>query len=249
MNARIYLLLPLLSLSLPVLGEGHGAPHNPRPAMYNRGQIYCGGHLGFALPTNIGRQGDQIGFHDVAKVGFCGSVEGFWLMIPHLGLGVEVGYKGYPGSDAGTWANLTRYGTFEAKYRALDAQVTARAFFTKALCRPFLGVRAGVELTKNSVDFQPDPNHPSFQAMSYAVSGTSPAFGFGTGVFIRAGKRALASIQANINIVPSIKEGAITVQDDVTYDEQTTYYNVHGAQTNFSVTVGFQYGVGPAKNY
>lgn len=240
-------LLALLS-GLASLASGLGGEGSPRPNTFQAGQIYCGGHLGFTLPTNIGRKDGDIGFHDVAKVGFSGSLEGMYLVTRAIGLGLEVGYKGWPYSETGTWANLTRYGTFDARYRALDIQATGRFLIGREVCRPFVGIRAGAEISKNFVNFTPDEQHQSFQPTDYQVNCACPTFGPLLGLFIKAGRRALASLTANLNIVPGIKQGSIEVTSEYG-DLQTTHYNVHGAQTNFSLTIGFQWGVGAAKNY
>ena len=63
-----------------------------------------------------------------------------------VGVGAEAGFRSYGYNDNKTWANLTRYGTFDATYRAVDLNLTGKLFFSRNSVRPFLGVLVGGEL-------------------------------------------------------------------------------------------------------
>lgn len=210
---------------------------------FNVGQIYAGGHVGFAIPTSIGRSSADLSFRDVAKTGFVIFADVMRQMNQSVGLGAEVGFRNYPYNDKKTWSNLTRYGTFEATYRALDFNLTGRLFFSRNTVRPFLGITAGGEVIMNSVDFTPNTKYAgAMTATTYSTTNLSASLGLMTGAYFKAGKRTLMSCQIRLNIVPQLKDDVIEVADSDYGDIQTVAQNPHGNQTNISVTLGLHIG-------
>lgn len=215
------------------------APHN---TSFNVGQLYVGGHVGFSLPTAIGREKDQISFKDVAKTGFVIFADGMYQMNQQVGVGGEVGFRTYPYNDERTWSNLTRYGAFEASYTAIDFGLNGRLFLTRTAVRPFLGIHAGGEVAMNKVDFVPNAKYASLAKPTvYESNSLSACFGFMTGAYFKVGRRTLASVQIRLSLVPQLKDEDIVVTNE--YQEiQTTKQNPHGNQNNLSVTVGLHIG-------
>ena len=212
---------------------------------FNVGQVYVGGHLGMAVPLSLGRDDDEISFHDVAKTGFVIYADGMYQMSQAIGVGAELGFRTYPYSDERTWSNLTRYGTFEAKYTAFDFALNGRLFLGRKTIRPFLGVAAGGELIMNSIDFVPNSLSSSTHATNYDSHFVSACFGFMGGAYFKAGKRTLVSLQVRLNLVPNLKDELIEMtgaQGDI----QTVQRNPHGNQNNLMVTIGLH--VGTQKN-
>ena len=213
-----------------------------RSSTFNVGQIYVGGHIGFAIPTSIGRGDDELSFRDVAKTGFVIYGDMMRQMNQSIGVGAEAGFRSYGYNDKKTWANLTRYGTFDATYRAIDLNLTGRVFFSRTAVRPFLGVLVGGEFVMNTVDFTPNTKYTgAMKATKYDSKGISPAFGVMTGAYFKAGRQTLASLQVRLNVVPHLKDGEISVVGD-NGDIQSIAQNPHGNQTNISVTLGIHIG-------
>lgn len=213
-----------------------------RSSTFNVGQIYVGGHVGFAIPTAIGRGDDELSFRDVAKTGFVIYGDVMRQMNQSVGVGAEAGFRSYGYNDNKTWANLTRYGTFDATYRAVDLNLTGKVFFSRNSVRPFLGVLVGGELVMNTVDFTPNTKYSGvMKATKYDSKGLSAAFGVMTGAYFKAGRRTLASLQLRLNVVPQLKDVTISVVGD-NGDIQSIAQNPHGNQTNISVTFGLHIG-------
>ena len=238
---NILLLLSLFSVAISALAtEGSARRIN---STYNVGQIYVGGHIGMGVPLAIGRKDSQIAFNDVAKTGFVVYADAMRLMTQNISLGADFGFRNYPYNDKKTWSNLTRYGTFEASYRALDLDVTGRLFFTTNSVRPFFGVFGGAELIMNDVDFIPSASYAeSISATQYSTTNISPMFGFMAGVYMKVGKRTLLSLQGRLSFVPTLDDGIIEITNPRNQEVQTMYQNVHGNQTNLAITLGIHVG-------
>lgn len=217
-------------------------PPAPRFAQtFNVGQVYAGGHVGFAIPTAIGRGGGELSFRDVAKTGFVVYADVMKQMNQSIGLGAEAGFRNYPYNDKKTWSNLTRYGQFEASYRAIDLNLMGRLFFSRNAIRPVLGIVVGGELIMNSVDFTPNNRYEGVvRPTVYETRSVSPAFGVMTGAYYKAGRRTLVSLQLRLNFVPRLKDDTIEV--DTGSDIQSIAQNPHGNQTNISVSLGLHVG-------
>lgn len=247
-HAAAFVLLVSALSSHGAMAEGNALPPvAPLPAMrgstFNVGQIYVGGHLGFAIPTSIGRSSNEISFRDVAKTGFVIYADMMRQMNQSIAVGAEAGFRNYGQNDQKTWSNLTRYGNFEAKYQAVDLNLTGRLFFTRQSIRPFLGVQVGGELIMNSVDFTPNTKYQgAIDATQYKTNNISPAFGIMTGAYFKAGRQTLASLQVRLNIVPQLKDDIISMESS-NGDIQSIAQNPHGNQTNISVTLGIHIGV------
>lgn len=241
------ILLAMTIFHIPAMAENDALPSPaPLPASrsstFNVGQIYVGGHIGFAIPTSIGRDDDEISFRDVAKTGFVIYADAMRQMNQSIGVGAEFGFRNYGQNDKKTWSNLTRYGEFEATYRALDLNLTGRLFFSRKAVRPFFGVLVGGELIMNSVDFTPNTQYAgAISATQYKTNNISPAFGVMTGAYFKAGRQTLASLQVRLNIVPQLKDDVISMQSS-NGDTQSIAQNPHGNQTNISVTLGLHIG-------
>lgn len=246
-NAALRLTFAICALAscLALRAEGvseAAPPPAPRFAQtFNVGQVYVGGHAGFAIPTSLGRGGEELSFRDVAKTGFVIYADVMRQMNQSIGLGAEAGFRNYPYNDKKTWSNLTRYGQFEASYRAVDFNLTGRLFFTRNAIRPLLGVVVGGELVMNSVDFTPNNRYEGVvRPTVYDTKSISPAFGVMTGAYYKAGRRTLVSLQMRLNFVPRLKDD--TIEIDTGSDIQSIAQNPHGNQTNISVTLGLHIG-------
>lgn len=262
MKAVIWALMPILLLSATAQAEETTATEATEttsatseaapalaPLMAHKqntsflvGQIYVGGHVGFAIPTSIGRSSDELSFRDVAKTGFVIYADGMRQMNQAIGLGAEVGYRKYGYNDKKTWGSLTRYGSFDADYQAVDLNLTGRVFIGRQSIRPFIGILVGGELIMNSVDFNPSTQYKgAINATQYKTTNLSAAYGVMAGAYFKAGRRTLVSVQARLNFVPTLEGGTISVTQsngDIQYISQ----NQHGNQTNVSVTVGLHIG-------
>lgn len=206
------------------------------------GQLYAGGHIGFAVPLGLGRGGDELAFNDVAKTGFVVYADVMKQLNQAIGLGGEVGYRRYGYNDKKTWGSLTRYGSFDANYQAVDFNLTGRVFLGRQSIRPFIGVLVGGEVIINDVDFAPSKQYAgAINATQYKTTNLSSAFGVMAGAYFKAGRRTLLSVQARLNIVPQLKDGVIEVSQP-NGDLQYIAQNQHGNQSNISVTVGMHIG-------
>lgn len=206
------------------------------------GQIYAGGHAGFAVPTSIGRSDDEISFKDVAKTGFVIYGDMMWQMNQAIGLGGEIGYRRYGYNDKKTWGNLTRYGTFDATFQTIDFDLTGRVFIGRQSIRPFVGILIGGEVLMNDVDFAPSTQYQgSVPATVYETRNLSVMYGLMAGAYFKAGRRTLLSVQARLNFVPTVDDGTIEITQP-NGDLQTIFQNTHGNQTNISVTFGLHIG-------
>lgn len=248
-------LLALLAAPVASMAETGATPQGEREAnaapatMLSRrqntsflvGQVYVGGDIGFAVPLGVGRGSDELAFNDVAKTGFAIYGDVMRQMNQAIGLGGEVGYRKYGYNDKKTWGSLTRYGAFDAKYQALDFNLTGRLFIGRQSIRPFIGILVGGEMIMNSVDFTPSKQYESIAATNYKTTNMSVAYGVMSGAYFKAGRRTLLSLQVRLNFVPTLDDGTIEVSQpngDIQYIAQ----NQHGNQTNLTVTLGMHIG-------
>ncbi len=223
-------------------GYGHMGRANDT---FNVGQIYFGGHIGASIPMSIGRDDDEISFRDVANTGFAIHGDATYMLNQQVALGGEIGFMnfGYNSGGDGTWNDLSKCGVLEATFRTLDFLVTGRVFFTRNSFRPFIGIVAGGAVLFNSLDFTPDTKYQgSLTSTTYETTNLSVAYGPMAGIYFKAGKRTLISLQARLTFVPTLDDSVIRTVNPDTYVETYTYQNTHGNQHNLMISLGLHVG-------
>ncbi len=241
-------ILSLLLFSFALIGmqaaelEGQMVSMRKKNTSFNVGQLYIGGHMGFAVPTAIGED-DKWTFKDAAKTGFVIYADVMRQMNQAVGLGGEIGFRNYPYNDQKFLAVNSQYGTYESKFRALDFDLTGRVFFSTNSVRPFLGIFAGGELIMNQATFVPKGEYLKYTETDYKKTNLSPLFGVMAGAYFKVGKRTLLSVQGRLAIVPTVKsEVQYAIPENYPYERYSIHPVAHEKQTNVSITVGLHVG-------
>lgn len=207
-----------------------------------QGQVYVGGRLGVAVPMAFGRSGDEVSFRDVASIGFAGKGDIMWMSAPNIGVGGELGYNSFPYKQQ-YWSGLNYRGDFEAAYKTISLAATGRLIMGSADLRPMIGIAAGAQLLRNTLDFQSYyDNSDKIESVSYTSNVIRPAYSFEAGFFFKVAQFAQLSVAARFNFVPNVKEEHRVSVDPYTFVEKVIVVNPHGNQNSFEALVGLHFG-------
>lgn len=203
------------------------------PAQKN---VYLGGSAGYSTPLNLGRDKDQIGFHDVAKAGPAVAMNALWFYNERLSLGAEAGYQYNGGSNF--W-NVANYGEVSSAYHAFNLLLKGNFYFSDEPFRPYCGIAFGAYYLLNKLDFDSSQaGTANDQSVSYTYKQWKPGYAPEAGFLVELSKHALLDVKARLVMIPNLKEEVVDITDDAGYviDKITT--NPHGNQNHLLLSVG-----------
>lgn len=202
-------------------------------------QYYWGIKGGIAVPTNIGRDSEKIGFADVASAGINAAIKGGWFYNERLALGVEAGYLFFPKKDS-FW-NVSNRGDMSANYQSSNLLVSGTYFMADDGWKPYISVNFGMNYLRNMIKFESRyAGTDNDASVSYVYNEWKPGFGVALGTAVKISPKAEFVIEASSNIIPFLSEKVAPVVEDGTIVDYVTK-NPHGNQNHFLITIGINF--------
>jgi len=202
---------------------------------YGQNDIWLGGNIGFSIPSNIGRSGDQIGFKDVAKSGYQIAFAGRWFYNKRLSLGWDIGYQYQDGNEE-FW-DVNNFGTATSKYNSAHFLAEGNYYFSHQEIKPYCGVSFGAFMLFNTMTFDSAYTGTDADAsVSYKAKQWKPGFKPQAGLLIDLSKRALLDIKTGFVLIPNLEETIETVIDNGW--PKTIIQNPHGNQHQWVISMG-----------
>ncbi|MBI9062966.1 MAG: hypothetical protein JEZ14_13365 [Marinilabiliaceae bacterium] len=202
---------------------------------YGQKDVWMGGNVGFSVPSNIGRSGDQIGFRDVAKSGFQMAFTGRWFYNKRLSLGWDVGGQ-FQDGNKDFW-DVNNFGTVTSNYSALHLLVEGNYYFSHQEIKPYCGVSFGAYILFNTMTFDSAYTGTDADAsVSYKANQWKPGFKPQAGLLIDLSKRAMFDIKTGFVLIPNLEETVSTVIENGW--PKTIIQNPHGHQHQWVISIG-----------
>lgn len=207
---------------------------------YGQRDVWMGGNVGFSMPSNIGRTGDQIGFRDVSKSGFQIAFTGRWFYNERLSLGWDVGWQFQDGNKK-FW-DVDNYGEVTSKYSTIHFLAEGNYYFSHQEIRPYCGVSFGAFMLSNTMTFNSaNPGTDADASVSYKASQWKPGFKPQAGLMIDLSKKAVFDVKAGFVLIPNLEESVETVIENGW--PKTIIQNPHGHQHQWVISMGLLFSI------
>lgn len=205
----------------------------------NRTDLFWGIKGGAAIPSDIGRDSEKIGFADVASTGINTGIKGGWFYNERLSLAVEAGYLYFP-KKSSFW-NVANRGNLSANYQSATASVAGSYYMSDDGWRPYISMNFGINYLRNMIKF--DSRYAGTDndaSVSYVYNEWRPGFGLSLGTTVQVSSKTWLCIEASSTIIPFLKDKTVPIKEDGVIVDYVTQ-NPHGNQNHFLVTIGFNF--------
>ena len=203
---------------------------------YGQRGVWMGGNIGFSMPSNIGRSGDQIGFKDVAKSGFQIAFTGRWFYNERLSLGWDIGWQ-FQGGNEDFW-NVNNYGEVTSTYHSVHVLAEGNYYFSHKEIKPYCGVSFGAFRLFNTMVFDSAYTGTDADAsVSYKANQWKPGFKPQAGLLIDLSKRAMFDVKAGYVFIPNLAETIEPIYENG-YPVDYIIQNPHGNQHQWVISMG-----------
>lgn len=231
----------LILLLLSVLTATAGGRRKGNPMGMNAGQLYIAGRGMVVVPTNIGRESDEIGFKDVASIGFGLKAEAMYMTHKFIGVGLDLGFNTYPYKQQ-FWQSLNARGDFEATYRDVSMGILGRAFLSEQNIKPYIGASINGVYLLNNLDFQSYLNGTTAdRSVSYKYHKFAPGFALEGGIFFETSDKTQISIAVRMNIIPRLDEDIQYEIDPYSHIEREIVVCPQGNENTIQFCLGLHF--------
>jgi len=197
-------------------------------------KVIVGGKIGYAIPTNLGRSSDELGFKDVANGGMQLACVGKWFYNKRLTLGYDFGYQ-YQGGDEDFW-DVSNRGEVSVSYQTIRLLLDGCYYFSHDELRPYVGLAFGAYYMLNSMDF--DSSTMTNTSVAYRVKEWKPGIAPQFGVMFEVSKKTMLDCKLQMDLIAHMESKYV---NDPDYGLITQ--NPHGNQNQISVSVALFFGL------
>ena len=201
--------------------------------------IIWGGKLGTAIPLNVFKEKDDIGFADVASAGILVGAEGRWFYEKRLSLGAELNYQ-YNPSNSDFW-DVARYGEVTAHYQMASLLLRGDYYFSHKETKPYAGIAFGGFFIFNDLTFVSSyTGSDNDRSVSYKTHLWRPGFAPEAGVLFELNKKLFLDINTKFIIIPNIPD-----QYETEYIHEwplVVNKNPHGNQNHLQISMTLLFG-------
>jgi len=202
---------------------------------FGQRNVWMGGSVGFSLPSNMGRSGEQIGFADVASSGFQIAFTGRWFYNERLSLGWDVGWQFQDGNEE-FW-DVNNFGNVTSNYNSLHLLAEGNYYFSHNEIKPYCGINFGAFMLFNTMTFDSAYSGTDADAsVSYKAKQWKPGFKPQAGLLIDLSKHAVLDMKAGFVFIPNLEESVETVIENGW--PKTVIQNPHGNQHQWVISIG-----------
>ena len=167
--------------------------------------MLIGGKIGTAIPLNLFKDKEEIGFADVASTGILLGVEARWMYEKRLSLGAELNYQYNPAKQS-FW-DVGRKGDVTAHYQTASLLLRGDYYFSHKEIRPYTGVAFGAFFIFNDLTFVSSlPDIIDDESVSYRTNLWKPGFAPEGGIMFRLNKKTFLDLNVKFIFIPNIQD-------------------------------------------